>query len=93
MAPEAPEPGPDSRPLYEPAPGLLLRRWGESADIVFVPGLNSTHLVDAVAGEVIARLQTRPHSSAALAESSAADNLDDLLSHLLNSGLVREHLA
>ena len=74
---------------YEVPSGLLLRRWGESADLVFHPGLNSTHLIDQDAGSVLAQLQSGPASLLDLASMSDIARAQALIEALLQVGLVQ----
>jgi hypothetical protein len=87
-----PDPTRNAEPLaalYAVPVGLLLKRWGESADLVFHPGLNSTHLIDQDAGSLLARLQLGPACFAELASLSDADRTQMLLQALLQAGLVQ----
>ena len=75
--------------LYEVPAGLLLRRWGESADLVFHPGLASTHLIDQDAGSLLATMQIGPASLSEMEASHAPGRARSLLDALLQAGLVR----
>ena len=77
---------------YEVPAGLLLIRWGESADLVFHPGLNSTHLIDQDAGSVLAWLQSGPASLPELASMSDLARAQALLDALRQVGLVQTAL-
>ena len=77
---------------YEVPAELLLIRWGESADLVFHPGLNSTHLIDQDAGSVLARLQSGPASLPELASMSDLARAQALLDALRQVGLVQTAL-
>ncbi len=74
---------------YEVPAGLLLKRWGDSTDLVFHPGLNSTHLIDQDAGSLLARLQSGPASLVDLASMSDITRAQALIDALLLVGLVQ----
>lgn len=76
--------------LYETTPGLLIKRWGESSDVVFQPGQNSTHLVDALAGQLLQQLHKTPSELPAQEAGSDSLGLAQTLAALLQAGMVRE---
>jgi hypothetical protein len=59
---------------YSSVPGLKLRSWpGEETVAVFTPGSVKTHLVSALAGEVLLLTTQRPMTAAALAAALLSD--------------------
>lgn len=75
---------------YEVWPGLLVKRWGESQAVVFHPATNSTHLVDACAGSMLAALmQASGTALHAIPTEASAQQVSDTLAALLQAGIVR----
>jgi hypothetical protein len=59
---------------YSSVPGLKLRSWpGEETVAVFTPGSVKTHLISALAGEVLLLATNQPMTAAALAAALLSD--------------------
>lgn len=75
---------------YELWPGLLVKRWGESQAVVFHPATNSTHLVDACTGSMLAALMQAPGAGLhAIPTDASSQQVSDTLAALLQAGIVR----
>jgi PqqD family protein of HPr-rel-A system len=93
----------DSLPKFLADPGLVIRHWpGEDSAMVFDPRSSSTHLVDSLAGELLAATSGQAHTVATLLQAlgvaedagmpmlpSELHTLDVSLQGLLDVGLLR----
>jgi hypothetical protein len=75
---------------FVPAPGLQLRSWGESCDVVFDPTSGMTHRIAAAPAELIRWLMERGTAADA---RSAATEFGDLAEPLTVAGWLHDLLA
>lgn len=78
------------RSTTRPAPGLLVHDWNDSAAVVFIPGTNTTHLIDGTTACLLADWQ----------QPVAADEVDAVtrlleaqMPVLLQTGILTPHKA
>ncbi len=74
------------RTAYQVSPGLLVHDWGDSAAVVFVAGMGTTHLIDgSVAAALAAWDDASPDDDEAL-DAALAPHIDALV----QTGILQE---